>query len=82
MSKPIRMCIYCKQRLVQDSLIRLQFQENNLISYQGRGRSFYICRHCIALDIKQLIKSFKRASRSNLNEEKVAHNIKEILVNG
>jgi len=45
--KPIRMCIVCKRRFPQHTLQRLQCEKQKLISFSGRGRSFYVCKDCI-----------------------------------
>jgi len=64
MSKPIkiRMCIVCRQRFAQDSLIRLKFNKEakKITAYDRKGRSFYICKECIkgTKIIKVLIKNF------------------------
>lgn len=45
-SQPIRMCIVCRQRFPQNSLIRLKEEQKEVIAYDGRGRSFYLCDTC------------------------------------
>ncbi|NPA04027.1 MAG: DUF448 domain-containing protein, partial [Epsilonproteobacteria bacterium] len=47
MSKPVRMCINCKERFYQNNLYRLQCVEKKIIFFQGVGRSFYLCKACI-----------------------------------
>jgi len=61
-SKPIRMCIACRSRNEQDSMLRLQYIEDKVISYRGYGRSFYICVSCTCnpKKIKGLTKRFKQ----------------------
>ncbi len=46
MSNPIRMCIVCRGRFPQAQLIRLQCKDSALTSFNGIGRSFYLCLHC------------------------------------
>ncbi len=43
----IRMCICCRQRFLQDSLLRLQIKDGALCLYTMSGRSFYICKDCV-----------------------------------
>lgn len=57
--KPIRMCIVCKQRGFQDTLIRLQHKEDNIFLFQGYGRSFYVCHSCMG-DTKKRVGLGKR----------------------
>ncbi|HFU74245.1 MAG TPA: DUF448 domain-containing protein [Helicobacteraceae bacterium] len=45
-SKPIRMCIACRERFAQSSLVRLQCVEHSITAFQGQGRSFYLCLEC------------------------------------
>lgn len=77
MSKPIRMCIVCKNREAQNSLIRLQCINKKLIKYSGVGRSFYICKNCI--DNKRLFKVLSYKCRVEALE--LRKNLKEILSN-
>jgi predicted RNA-binding protein YlxR (DUF448 family) len=61
-SKPIRMCLSCRSRYPQKSLLRLQQQGKDLIAYSGRGRSFYLCESCCQNEkkVKGLAKRFKQ----------------------
>ena len=45
--KLIRMCVVCKKRDKQYLLNRLQCIENQLKTFSGEGRSFYVCSECI-----------------------------------
>ena len=76
--QPIRMCISCRRREPQKKLIRLQTKEAVLTSYSGVGRSFYLCKKCLAED-KHLDK--KIAGRLKLNLERVEEFIKELRSN-
>ncbi len=40
------MCIVCRQRFTQESLLRLQCQDRLITPYQHQGRSFYLCYSC------------------------------------
>ncbi len=44
---PIRMCIACRSRYPQNTLIRLKQVEKEIIAFDGTGRSFYLCRECL-----------------------------------
>ncbi|MGB9802146.1 MAG: DUF448 domain-containing protein [Arcobacter sp.] len=46
LEKPIRTCIVCRSKLSKENLIRLQCKDYKLISFDGIGRSFYICKEC------------------------------------
>ncbi len=41
------MCISCRKREPQKELVRLQNCDGKMVTYQGRGRSFYLCRECL-----------------------------------
>ncbi len=59
--EPIRMCIACKQRASQHTLIRLHHKETGIVPYNGYGRSFYLCSLCVQDQKKKkgLAKRFK-----------------------
>ncbi len=76
--KPTRMCLSCRQRAIKKTLVRLQQSENEILSYQGVGRSFYICHECINNEkkIKGLTKRFKQ------DKERFIKFLKELVKNG
>ncbi len=41
-----RMCISCRERGQQETLLRLQCLEKQLKKFSGEGRSFYLCEAC------------------------------------
>ena len=45
MSSPVRMCVACRGRFPQESLLRLQYHDR-LQVFKGKGRSFYVCKSC------------------------------------
>jgi len=47
MKKTIRMCIACRDRILQKELLRLQCKDNILLKYSKQGRSFYLCQNCL-----------------------------------
>jgi len=46
-NRPIRMCVVCRERKPQNTLLRLQNLDNKLVPFTKNGRSFYICSVCI-----------------------------------
>ncbi len=77
-SQPIRMCISCRDRHPQKSLIRLKLEGKDVVAFNGKGRSFYICNVCIKNEkkIKGLVKRFKQ------DEEQFTKLLKELIKNG
>jgi predicted RNA-binding protein YlxR (DUF448 family) len=77
-SQPIRMCISCRDRHPQKSLIRLKLEGKDVVAFDGKGRSFYLCDSCSKNEkkIKGLVKRFKQ------NEEQFTKLLKELVKNG
>ncbi|MDY0403039.1 DUF448 domain-containing protein [Sulfurovum sp.] len=77
-SQPIRMCISCRERQPQGSMLRLKMADNEIIAYDGSGRSFYLCDVCSKNQkkIKGLIKRFKQ------DEERFLKLLEELIKNG
>jgi len=61
-SQPIRMCIACRSRHPQSTLIRLKLMGKEVVSFDGLGRSFYLCDECVKNEkkVKGLVKRFKQ----------------------
>jgi len=61
-SQPTRMCIACRSRHPQNTLIRLKHEGNEVVAFDGKGRSFYLCDVCGTNEkkIKGLVKRFKQ----------------------
>ncbi len=61
-SQPIRMCIACRSKHPQNTLIRLKQEGKDVIASDGKGRSFYLCDICSTNEkkIKGLVKRFKQ----------------------
>lgn len=76
--QPLRMCISCRTRELQESLVRLQYLQSELTHYSGIGRSFYICKMCLK-DEKKIIKSLMRQCKTS-NKEQFVSILKEIIV--
>jgi predicted RNA-binding protein YlxR (DUF448 family) len=77
-NQPMRMCIACRQRAAQNTLIRLQYNDGKLCSYGGVGRSFYICSVCMD-ENKKLTRALSRVCRTNITET-VLNRLKEIII--
>lgn len=75
--QPIRMCISCRNREIQDKLLRLQCVNGELDSFKGMGRSFYLCKNCITQE-KKLSKALMRQCRSG-DKDKFMNRLKEII---
>ena len=77
-SQPIRMCIACRSRYPQNTLIRLKLEGKDIVAFDGRGRSFYLCDICATNEkkIKGLVKRFKQ------DEEQFTKLLKELIKNG
>jgi len=56
------MCIACRSRHPQNSLIRLKQDGKEIIAFDGKGRSFYLCHVCATDEkkIKGLVKRFRQ----------------------
>jgi len=61
-SQPTRMCITCRSRHPQNTLIRLKQKGTEVIAFDGTGRSFYLCDVCSKDEkkINGLVKRFKQ----------------------
>jgi len=71
------MCISCRERNSQKKLQRLQCVDGKLESFNGSGRSFYICKNCLAQE-KKLSKTLMRKCRSG-EKDKFMNRLKEII---
>jgi uncharacterized protein len=76
--QPVRMCVVCRERFAQFSLLRLQCKEGSLQPYSGEGRSFYLCRSCV--EHKKTPGQLSRQCKSGANAELMIR-LKEIIVN-
>ena len=77
-NNPIRMCITCRKRESQKTLIRLQLVANTIVAYQGFGRSIYLCSECACNEkrINGLAKRFR------VEKDRVFTILKELEQNG
>ena len=80
--RPIRMCVVCRNRSEKENLLRLKCENKKLVSFNGYGRSFYICKSCLELafdnekDLKRLEKTLYRECK---NKDEYIVQLKEIL---
>jgi predicted RNA-binding protein YlxR (DUF448 family) len=72
------MCIACRSRYPQNTLIRLKLEGKDVIAFDGKGRSFYLCTECVKNQkkVKGLVKRFKQ------DEEHFTKLLKELMNNG
>ena len=77
-TQPIRMCIACRARYPQNTLIRFKHEDKEIVAFNGEGRSFYLCESCRINEkkVKGLVKRFKQ------DEEYFTKLIKELINNG
>jgi len=77
-SQPIRMCIACRSRHPQNTLIRLKLSGKEVVAFDGLGRSFYLCDVCVKNEkkVKGLVKRFKQ------DTECFTKLLKELIKNG
>ncbi len=75
--QPSRMCISCREKNIQSSFTRLKCVDGELSSFDGIGRSFYLCKTCLD-DGKKLSKALMRQCRSKMREE-LMNKLKEII---
>jgi predicted RNA-binding protein YlxR (DUF448 family) len=79
MKKPIRMCIVCRERLLQEDLIRLQCKNSKLLEYSKVGRSFYLCKNCLENNNNRLSKSLAHQCRL-ASKDSLLKQLKEIII--
>ena len=76
-NQPQRMCIACRQRDAQINFVRLRCENSQLSTFQGTGRSFYICKICLDNE-KKVSKALMRKCRSG-DKTKFMNTLKEII---
>ena len=77
-SQPTRMCVACRSRHPQNTLIRLKQYGQEVLVSDGLGRSFYLCVACVKNEkkVKGLVKRFKQ------DEKYFTKLLKELVNNG
>lgn len=76
-NNPTRMCIVCRERFPQYSLLRLQCVEKILRTFLNEGRSFYLCPTCVE-DEKKAVKSLMRQCKTG-DMTALSNQLKEIV---
>lgn len=72
----IRMCVVCRKRVAQSSLLRLQIRDNMLTNFTNTGRSFYLCEGCV--ESKHCIKAICKINKIT-NNDMINLTFKEIV---
>lgn len=75
-STPVRMCILCRSRRPQNTLLRLQCQHKKLVRFTGSGRSFYLCESCF--EQKKLDRALARQCKTG-ETQMLLNQLKEII---
>ncbi len=75
--QPTRMCLSCRERNEQQNLLRLQCKDGEISSFNGVGRSFYLCQDCLKED-KKIIRALMRECRGG-DKDKHMNKLKEII---
>jgi predicted RNA-binding protein YlxR (DUF448 family) len=70
------MCACCRTRDDQKNMLRLQCKDKKLQTFDGIGRSFYICNNCLE-DEKKLEKALYRECK---NKDGYLSQLKEMLI--
>jgi predicted RNA-binding protein YlxR (DUF448 family) len=65
-SYPTRMCITCRSRHPQHTLIRLQQKDSEVTVFEGMGRSFYLCNTCV--DDEKKIKGLSKRLKQDFEQ--------------
>jgi len=77
---PIRMCVSCREREIQDKLYRLQCIDGSIEKFKKSGRSFYLCNNCLYQE-KKVLKALMRQCRGG-DKDKFMNRLKEIITDG
>ncbi|CBG39438.1 DUF448 domain-containing protein [Helicobacter mustelae] len=72
----LRMCVSCRERFLQKSLIRLKFEDDALVFFDGFGRSFYLCSSC--LEKEKVFQSLLKVKQAPKDRGKIQFGIQEI----
>ena len=70
------MCIVCRSRAEQSSLLRLQCSDRSLQPFGGQGRSFYLCSDCFTS--KKTARALARQCKSG-ETQRLLIELKEII---
>ncbi|WP_173361704.1 DUF448 domain-containing protein [Helicobacter cetorum] len=73
----IRMCVVCRIRQSQKDLLRLKSFEGQIVGFDGRGRSFYVCEVCLKGGEKKLLKAISKIKNAPKDTRNIITWIKE-----
>jgi predicted RNA-binding protein YlxR (DUF448 family) len=70
-SQPTRMCIACRSKHPRSTLVRLKQNGKEVVAFDGKGRSFYLCTSCCNDErkCKGLTKRFKQNATVQSEEQ-------------
>ncbi|CCB79617.1 putative protein [Helicobacter bizzozeronii CIII-1] len=74
--KAVRMCVCCRERFLQEKLLRFSVLDNVIITFQGSGRSFYLCHAC--LNSKHATKQVLKTKNTPKNKHYIEAWLEEI----
>ena len=63
------MCVVCRTRIDREEMLRMQCKKQDILTFCGIGRSFYICKNCI--NDKKLDKILQRICKTDKNKSKL-----------
>ncbi len=73
----IRMCVACRMRQPQRDLLRLKSFEDQIMEFDGTGRSFYVCGNCLKNGEKKLLKAILKIKNAPKDTKNIITWIKE-----
>ncbi|TPH92704.1 DUF448 domain-containing protein [Helicobacter pylori] len=73
----IRMCVACRMRQPQKDLLRLKSFDNQIMEFDGKGRSFYVCENCLKNREKKLLKAVSKMKNAPKDVKNIITWIKE-----
>ncbi|OOP78044.1 hypothetical protein B0X29_03205 [Helicobacter pylori] len=73
----IRMCVACRMRQPQKDLLRLKSFDNQIMEFDGKGRSFYVCGNCLKNGEKKLLKAVSKIKNTPKDVKNIITWIKE-----
>ncbi|MBE0492541.1 MAG: DUF448 domain-containing protein [Sulfurospirillum sp.] len=85
------MCIICRGRFEQDTLLRFQINSGKILEFSKEGRSFYMCKNCMCFAQDKLVKLLNgklKLRYKNIEDfgeyfsKSVREHNKEIITNG
>lgn len=74
-SQAQRMCVCCRQKYLQGTMMRLCVNDERIEVFCGLGRSFYLCKQCAdkPKNLERILKIKK------INTQENQHQLKEMI---